>query len=129
MAAPLEVPAELRSDSSQPFTLPPTGDASPGCSHSVSERRGRGRADWLRQRCRGSQILGVISVPRNSQLSSPGNLPSNRPGGEGLSGSSGVRAGHAEARSLPVSLSLRMWDNAHPLSPVRDFWGQLQMDS
>lgn len=53
MAAPLEVPAELRSDSSQPFTLPPTGDASPGCSHSVSERRGRGRADWLRQRCRG----------------------------------------------------------------------------
>lgn len=53
---------------------------------------------------------------RNSQLSSPRNLPDDSLEGKGdLLGSSDVCGGHTEARCLPMSLSSKICDHAPSL--------------
>lgn len=66
-----------------------------------------------------------ISVPRNSQLSSPGNLLAAALRGQDVPRCAcWARRGHGPARIFVT----QGCDDACPWSHVRGFWGQLQMD-
>lgn len=67
----------------------------------------------------------MIALLRKSQLSSPRNLPDNSLEGQGiLLGSSTQRPG-----ACPCPFHAGFVMGPHPWSPVRGFWGQLQMHS